>query len=163
MLYTVKQGRHRAWPLRLGLFFNRITVRRSVTFLKGCDYWLEGLDMLDTNKLFGLAFLPEGVHKESARFGWRFDNGQNVILSAYCYVQGQRIIKDLCKVPLYRKITCALYVQKENYVFDVLIDGVPKANEYVPKFHQRRISYPLGVYFGGNKTAPQTMRIELTR
>lgn len=161
MLFTISKGKHRAWPLRLGLFFNRAAIRKTVTFLDGCNYWLEGVDMLDTNKLFGLAFLPEGVHKESARFGWRYDNAQSIVLSAYCYVKGERIIKELCKVPRYKKITCALYVQKENYVFDVLIDGVPHANEYVPKYHTRRLSYPLGIYFGGNKTAPQKMAIEL--
>lgn len=162
MFYTIKKGKHRAWPLRLGLFFKRSAIRRTVMFGEGCAYWLEGLDMLDTNKLFGLAFLPEGVHKESARFGWRYDNAKSIVLSAYCYVNNERIIKELCKVPLYKKITCALYIQKGNYVFDVLIDGKPTANELVPKFHDRAWAYRLGVYFGGNKTAPQQIKIELT-
>lgn len=161
MVYTISRGRHRAWPPRLGLFFRKHVRRKTVTFLDGCNYWLDGPDFQDTNKLFGLAFLPGGVHKESARFGWRYDNGQRIVLSAYCYIKGERFIKDLCKVPMFTKITCALYVQKENYVFDVLMDGVPLANEYVPKFHDSAWSFPLGVYFGGNQTAPRNMAIEL--
>lgn len=163
MLFTIKKGRHRGWPLVLALFFNRSVIRRTVIFGSGCNYWIEGEDMQDTNKLFGLAFLPEGVHKESARFGWRFDNANKIILSAYCYVNGERSIKELCKVPFYKKITCALYVQKDNYVFDVLIDGAPMANEYVPKFHKRKFSYRLGVFFGGNKPAPKTMKIQVSK
>lgn len=163
MVYKIKKGKHRAWPLSLGLFFKATTIRKTVVFGAGCNYWLEGLDMIDTNKLFGLAFIPEGVHKESARFGWRYDNAKSIVLSAYCYVNGERIIKELCKVPRFQKITCALYVQKENYVFDVLIDGAPQASERVPKYHNRKLAYKLGVYFGGNQTAPQTMEIELLR
>jgi hypothetical protein len=163
MLYKIKKGKHRAWPLALGLFFKPTTIRKTVIFGAGCNYWLEGVDMLDTNKLFGLAFIPEGVHKESARFGWRYDNAKSVVLSAYCYVKGERVIKELCKVPRFQKITCALYVQPENYHFVVMIDGTPQASQSVPKFHNRKLAYKLGVYFGGNQLAPQTMEIELLK
>jgi hypothetical protein len=162
MLFTISKGKHRAWPIRLGLFFKPAVIRRTVVF-SDATYWIEGLDMLDTNKLFGLAFLPAGVHKESARFGWRYDNARSIILSAYCYINGERIIKDLCKVPQFYRITCALYIQPENYVFDVLIDGRPMANEYVPKFHKLKWAYPLGVFFGGNQAAPRAIKIELLK
>jgi hypothetical protein len=162
MIYRIKKGRHRAWPFVLGLFFNRQTVRRTVTFGEGCRYWIEGPDMLDTNKLFGLGYFWSH-HTDSARFGWRYDNAQSIVLVAYCYVNGERIIKDLAKVPLFTAITCALYVQKEFYVFDVLINGTPIWNEVVKKYHLKKWSFPLGLYFGGNKPAPQTMQVEIKK
>lgn len=162
MTFRIKKGRHRAWPLRLGVFFDRKTVRRSVTFQQGCSYWLEGPDFLDTNKLFGLGYFWDH-HKESARFGWRYDNGQRIILSAYCYVKGERVIKELCKVPLFKPIICALYVQPQDYKFTVMIDGEPLANEIIPRYHGKKWSFPLGLYFGGNKPAPQTMRVEIKK
>lgn len=162
MKFTIKAGRHRAWPPVAGLFFNRKTIRRMVTFGKGCAYWIEGPDFLDINKLFGVGYFWNH-HQESARFGWRFDNGKNIILFAYCYVRGERVVIELCKVPLFTRVTCALYILKDNYAFDVLIDGVPKANVYVPRYHKKKWGFPLGLYFGGNQPAPQTMEVEVKK
>lgn len=160
MKFQIKKGKHRAWPLTLGFFLNRRTMRRIVTFSSDCAYWLDGEDFQDTNKLFGLGYLWNH-HKESARFGWRYDNAQSIILSAYCYVAGVRVIKDLCKVPFNTRVTCALYVKRDFYVFDVLIDGAPQANEYIMKNHSKKFAYRLGLYFGGNQVAPKTMHVEI--
>ncbi|MGQ0739567.1 MAG: hypothetical protein ACT4OJ_10940, partial [Bacteroidota bacterium] len=100
MNFTFKKGKHRArplywlrwWPLLIG----PRDIRRRVMFLFGSRYDLEGQDQDDHNKLYGVAF--GGVHRHSARFGWRYNNDTGkFILSAYCYIRGQRTMEDLCE------------------------------------------------------------------
>jgi hypothetical protein len=162
MKHIIKKNHHRAWPPWLGFFWGNKILRYRVLFWKGCDYWLDGSDFMDTNKLFGVGYLPRH-HMESARFGWRYDNGGNIILSAYCYVNGERIINELCKVRLYQGVTCELHIAKTFYFFNVVQDEKSIARQFVSKTHNKKFSYRLGVYFGGNQPAPQTMEIEFKK
>lgn len=162
MKFVIKKNHHRAWPPWLGFFINRQIFRYTVLFWKGCDYWLDGPDFLDTNKLFGVGYLP-GHHKESARFGWRYDNAGNIILSAYCYVNGQRIIKELCKVKLFRPVTCEIHIDRNQYFFNVIEDDKTTGSAFIEKTHNKKFSYRLGLYFGGNQRAPQNMEVDFKK
>lgn len=166
MKYTIKKGAHRAWPWSLGLWFNKQVLRRAVYFDNSCKYHLEGEDMDDTNKLFGIGYFPNH-HKDSARFGWRYNpDTEKIRVSAYCFVNGKRIILDLCEVAVFRWYHFTLTVLDSRYQFEIR-DGFNDwhviGDDIVIKTHNKNWSYRLGLFFGGNKPAPQKMHIEIKK
>jgi hypothetical protein len=162
-VFTIHKDEHRALPLYwlkwwpLFLYPTRIT--RQVQFRFDSKYDLQGYDQ--HNKLFGLAF--GSVHKHSARFGWRYDNKRSVfVLSAYCYVDGERIVQDLCDTVANHKYQCELWISLDHYWFKVINEkGQEIANEKIEKAHRRRFAWLLGLFFGGAFAAPETIKIEL--
>jgi hypothetical protein len=159
MIFHINKGRHRARPLRFGIWRNRKVFGWKVVFANNCRYELPGNDQLDTNKLVGVGYLFH--HKDSARFGWRYlpDKGKMELL-AYCYDKGRRIIESvaLCDVgQLYR---LKLSITANEYVFTV-IDSPGKilGQTILAKRHNKKFQYRLGLFFGGNRTAPQQMTI----
>ena len=165
MKYTIKKGNHRAWPLRFGLWFGKTIIRRSVTFYPSCKYDLKTDDQHDTHKLFGIGYFPHH-QKNSARFGWRYNNLTNkIIISAYCYVDGERVIKDIVGLNINERYIFTLEVNPHFYEFGVKpIDIMHSVIvEFVDKKINHWISYPLSVFFGGNRTAPNDMMIEINK
>ena len=165
MKRTIKKNKHHASPFTVGIWFGKKEIRRDITFFPSCKYNINDEDQEDTNKLFGIGYLPHH-HIDSARFGWRYDVLQNkFIISAYCYVDEQRIIKELCTVDVMQ--TCTFIIKKEvdGYTFKVqpkhLLYQVKSV--FIPLYHTKYISYPLGFYFGGDKTAPHDMMIEIKK
>jgi hypothetical protein len=165
MTWTIHKGKHKPswWWLRWPLWFNKRTIKRKVTFSFSSKYDI-GQDQEDHNKLFGIGYLWS-PHKDSARFGWRYDNKKNkFIISAYCYVNGQRIMENLCEVVANHPYTMTMYVQQDYYRFMVEKESGDMLAVYsVPFWHNKKISYPLGLYFGGNKKAPNQMTIEIKK
>lgn len=160
MTFKIKKGRHRAWPLHLGLWFNKTTIEYDVFFHIDCKYHINGEDSEDQNKLFGIGYFP-GHHSDSARFGWRYNPITNkIIISAYCYVKGNRIYTDLREVPLMRWTHMKLVSEFGKYIF--YVNGELSIN-YIEHLHKKKWSFPLGVFFGGNRPAPHTMQIELRK
>src|SRR5687767_3142409 len=118
MIFRIVKGTHRSHPLRAGIWLNKTIIRRRVTFHQSCKYNLDSFDQQDINKVFGIAFTDfwrliwigiswpvfillnyKRQHVDSARFGWRYDIEANkFIISSYCYVDGQRITSDICKL-----------------------------------------------------------------
>lgn len=133
-----------------------------VTFGYGCNYTLPGEDQLDTNKLFGIGYFFNH-HKESARFGWYYYEGK-IHINAYLYINGKRIIDELCILPIGHKGDLSLIIENSFYTFKVNIhgNGIVLAEKSYPFTHKKKWSYYLGIYFGGNRPAPQTMNIEIT-
>jgi hypothetical protein len=165
--FRIKKGRHRARPLYWlrwwPLLWNPYQVARRVTFSFSCKYTLEGDDQYDTNKLFGIAY--GGVHRESARFGWRYDPDRyKFVLSAYCYVKGQRTITDLCEVVANHAYDCWIIPAGGRYIFEVCrTDGLQLALKDFPYSHKRKIAFLLGLFFGGNQPSPHDMTIQLKK
>lgn len=160
--YTIPKGKHRAWPFRFGLFLSKKKIRYRVAFDHSCKYILPGNDQQDINKLFGIGYFPSH-HKESARFGWRWNAEKNKIeVFAYCYVNGQRITGRFTDIPLHQSFVFELSVLKEVYVFTVYKESFETICQVQYK-HKRKWSFPLGVYFGGNQTAPHKITIELKK
>jgi hypothetical protein len=126
-------------------------------FHADCAYYLPGIDQMDTNKIFGIGYLWSH-HADSARFGWRY-NGETekIVLSAYAYVGGERVIIDLGEVPFGKYVRLTIKVDYGKYVF--YVDGFEA--RYIEFHHKKKCGYPLGVYFGGNRLAPSTMHIDI--
>lgn len=158
----IPKGFHRALPPKIGLHIGKKHYDKLVKFDQSCAYNLKDADQYDTNKLFGVGFFFH--HTYSARFGWRYDlQSGKIVISAYCYVKGERVEIDLCVVRLEKWVRCYLYVGKDHYFFSVVDNATQTtiATRSVNKGHRRQFSYPLGCYFGGNKTAPHTMKIQM--
>jgi hypothetical protein len=164
MIFRIPQGKHRAKPFRFWIWWGRTVFKREVTVYDNCRYEFDTADQLDINKLFGVGYLPHH-HKNSARFGWRYWPGKDQIeLLAYCYVDGQRVVKHIgyCSIGIAYRIE--LYISKYQYLF-ILDDftGKPVGLAEVPHDNKRRFKYRLGCYFGGNRTAPVDMTIQIKK
>lgn len=160
-VYIIKKGKHRAWPPLLGLWFNKTMIRKKVVFDFSAKYD-NGSD--DTNKLFGVGYFWHH-HKDSARFGWRCD-GNRFIISAYCYVNGARVIKELCSLVANRTYVMELKVLSDKYHFkvsDAEQPAITYSEDNITRYHQKKWSYPLGLYFGGDMKAPHDIIVKIKK
>jgi hypothetical protein len=168
MKFSIHTGKHRAWPWYwlawFPLLLGRKMLRRRVTFFHDTKYRLAKVeDQADHNKLFGLSFLRP--HRNSARFGWRYDPGiDKFILSAYCYVNGERIVEDLCECYAWHFYDCELMVTEPDYLFTVRNEkGTVMAAAAISTGHRKNLALLLGPYFGGNNKAPETLTFSLKK
>jgi hypothetical protein len=160
---TILKGFHRPLLPKLGLSFNQKHFNRLVQFTDSCRYELAGADIWDTNKLYGVGYLPHH-HKDSARFGWLYFEGK-IYLNAYCHVNGQRHIQEICAVEIGKRYRLHLYVSKTTYFFWVVDHATQNTigEVNIKRGRRGRIGYLLGLYFGGNKKAPHNITVNLKR
>lgn len=168
MIFTHHKGKHRARPLYWWcwwpLLFNPVTIARRVTFDFTARYDHPGTyDDEDVNKLFGVAFLRP--HRNSARFGWRYDPAaKKIILYAYCYANGKREIGDLCTVVANHFYDCVIKIHRAGYDFIVYNEnGEEIAFEYYERANANKLGWLLGPYFGGNRPAPHEITIKMRK
>lgn len=165
MIFTILKGCHRARPLRLWCWWNRRLFNWQVQFTESCRYNLQSEDQYDTNKLCGIGYLP-GHHRHSARFGWRYWNEKCWIeLSAYCYVDGRRIIQHIGFLEIGKQYRITLQVTRRSYVFGAEELGKCKmlGNVVIDHNHNKKFAYRLGPFFGGNRRAPADIIIQLNK
>lgn len=132
-------------------------IERNYFFTKSCLYDLHNVDELDTNKLFGFSIGYH--HNTSFRFGWRPILEENKIeLIAYEYQNKIRSIKPICKVNVDQRINFKLgYNPITNEIIYCANDSI-----IINKINLKKkfgLGYKLGLYFGGNETAPQDIYI----
>ena len=164
--YTIRQGCHRALPFVFGLCINKRIMARRVKFDLSCAYNLGNENQADINKLFGVGYLWNH-HKDSARFGWNYNTETKKInIFAYCYVDRQRVYDKICEIELGKYYDLSLYLDKQDYTFYVKGDGdrlnIGEKVIHSP-FCEKVFGFLLGVYFGGNETAPHPMNLELIK
>lgn len=165
-LFTIKKGRHRATPLRFGIYWNKEDISRQVMFDHSAKYDI-GPDQTDINKLFGIGFFP-GHHKNSARFGWVYNpDKKKVELHGYWYDKGQRKIEYLCDVNFYTSyiLTIDITYNYPRIRFTVVQKDAnyEKVSKIVEVSRLPRLSYYLGLYFGGNRTAPHDINVTIKK
>lgn len=161
-LFTIKEGKHRATPIRLGLYLNKSRIAYKVVFDKTAKYEIVGEDQFDISKLFGIGYFPNH-HKESARFGWRYNGDINRIeIFAYCYINGERITSLITTLFLDRIYPLILEITEDSYRFTVIRDSVHYTTQ-VSRGSKKRLGYKLSPYFGGNQPAQKTIKIEMKK
>lgn len=147
----------------LNLKKKTIVYSRRVNFTNSCVYKLsENYDQV--NKLFGFS---EGYHHwNSARFGWRCTDGENIELLAYCYVNGKRVIQPLLKCKPGTWVFCNIQNKDSEYVFKTFNEKGKLATARIEKEAKKSIYglfklfiYNLYPYFGGKIPAPRNMNI----
>lgn len=165
MTFRIPRGKHRARPIRIGFWWRRKSFTWTVKFTESCRYDLQNEDQGDTNKLIGIGYLW-GHHKDSARFGWHYDTKtEQVEILSYCYVNGRRVVQHVCHCmigqgyDLHLKVLSTCYYFSVHYNGDAMSIGLAS----VDYWHRKKFMYRLGCYFGGNKSAPRDISIELKK
>jgi hypothetical protein len=163
MIYSISRGKHTSRPFRFGLYVNKRDITYDVTFFDSCKYNLNSDDQYDTNKLFGIGYFPHH-HSNSARYGWRYNPLTDLIeLMAYCYDNGIRTITKICDCKVNEPYRLSIQIEAGRYVFIVGRGSMFIAQFPVPKSKNFKFGYKLGVYFGGNMTAPNDMAVMLNK
>jgi len=138
-----------------------------VYFFQNCTYKLtENYDQV--NKLYGFS---EGFHHwNSARIGWRCTDGENIELLAYCYINGERVIKPMITCKPDSWIFCNIQNKTNKYVFKALSPNNQSITVSVDKDKSfsyyslfKLFIYRLFPYFGGKISAPHDMNIYMIR
>lgn len=138
-----------------------------VYFMPNCKYQLlENYDQV--NKLFGFS---EGFHHwNSARIGWRCVDGENIELLAYCYINGQRIIKPMITCKPGTWVFCNIQSKPSKYVLKALSPNnqsitisVDKGKKWSIYTFFKLFIYKLFPYFGGKIAAPHDMEIRMIK
>jgi hypothetical protein len=164
VIFRIPAGKHYSRPFRFGIWWGKKQFIYKVKFTESCRYDLGDDDQLDTNKLFGVGYLPHH-HTDSARYGWRYNKESGQIeLLLYCYVNKLRSIILLASCEIGKEYILFLTVNKDNYNFKVIDENGQRIGGYALAFyHHKKFQYGLWPYFGGNKVAPHEMKIEIQK
>lgn len=137
-------------------------VKYKVSFDNSCAYNI-GDDQSDVNKLFGISY---GFHhNQSDRIGWRYipteNKRENIEIVLYCYENKKRITLPICKVSIGDVFNIELKTEVRNGYRRICVKILNKNMTLIKNHTNQKHSwgYTLGAYFGGNKTAPHTMKI----
>lgn len=156
----------------------------KVRFRDSCKYTLPSEDQLDINKLFGIGYFSWKVfymkkfgfiklpwvrpfhHVNSVRFGWRYNpsNEKSIEILAYWYDDGVRMSHSMGFVNIGVEYLYSLSSNENGGHHMSVSAGVGQVYfhlmEYMVSLDQSLdIGYSLGLYFGGNQTAPHNMEI----
>jgi len=182
MIFTIPAGKHRARPIRFGLWWRRTHFSWVVRFDESCKYYLGKVDQLDVNKLVGIGYLSrprvivtryfnrfwfwglKPMHwTDGARFGWRYSAEKDKIeIMAYCYIDGEQIIDHLADAFIGESYMLKIEVVKTGYWLTVKGPGYTAEKIYRHN-HNKRLQYRLGLYFGGNQKAPHQMTVKIEK
>lgn len=185
MIFRIPRGRHRARPFRFGFWWRKNSFAWVVKFTESCRYDLGNTDQYDTNKLIGIGYpsWPRFVKTKlfnkfwfwklqpmhwthSARFGWRYSTDRKQMeLSAYCYVNGRRIIQSICFCDIGKEYVLQLKILSNSYYLAAHQRGRASSigSTFVDHYHHKHFKYRLGTFFGGQGRATHDMTIELKR
>lgn len=166
--YKIKAGSHGAWPFPFGLWWNKRKIKYGFVFNDSIRYQLPPEEQLDWNKLFGIGYADGGHHTDSARVVFRYVPGTDLVdIGAYCYINGRQQYATIVQAEVGKWYTGEIEILPGTYKFTIQpFFGVPgnaiaQAPHvmYIPYYHTKKLSYPLGVYFGGTLPAPQDIKI----
>lgn len=166
-IFNIKKGKHYPKGLHFGVTFKK-HIEFICSFDKSCLYDLEDNDNYDVNKLYGFS-TTWFHHVQSARLGWRCLDGKHIQIVTYSYNDGVRSLDDidvLGEVLPDEEFKCRISDEENSYMYTFVIldrpDTLRIARDKKEKdwfiFH-----YLLYPYFGGNRTAPHNMKINLRR
>lgn len=155
--FTIKKGKHYA-----GFNFaahSANAVNFKFHFDESAIYQTQDpLNQADINKLYGFSDCMTHHHKNSARVGWRWLNGQIEIM-AYTYANGERSSQYITSVTPNEVADAMISIAgNSQYLFEV--KGV---QVYMPRGCNKEsaVNYVLFPYFGGDETAPHNITIEV--
>lgn len=151
----IQKGTHAPFRLPCLLINPRLLAYR-VAFTESCRYDI-GRDQGDINKLFGIGYFPHH-HDNSVRIGWNYDIVSGKInLFAYWYAQGVRGWHYLRSVDIGEVNYFSIQAGEQDHIIDV------SGRKYCVDVPGRSVGYLLRPYFGGNKTSPHTMIIDMQK
>lgn len=150
-----------AWNAHANEMIDSHTMKMRVMFWDNCLYRLEPPHDKDINKLFGVGF---GNHmKYSARFGWN-SSGEQIDIYAYVRHKGKANWRHLTSCSPNESVTLSLTIYYGKYAFSAIKPSGENAVITMPRtahWLYRWMPYRLYPYFGGEKTAPHSMTLQL--
>jgi hypothetical protein len=154
--YLIKEGKHSASGVNIGGFWRK-NMEFSAKFTESAIYDIGPVEQSDINKLKGFSDCTSAHHKNSARFGWRWYQGELQIL-AYTYADRVRSYKLITSIDTYKMYKYSIFVEGDRYRFVVNSQTV-----YMPRgcSSKRAKGYKLYPYFGGNIVAPHDVTIDI--
>ena len=153
-MYTILKNCHYSIPPRLGFSFKE-NFKWLVQWNNSCKYDLQSVDQWDINKLCGLRLNLFSNHIDSFRFGWLYNTKTSLIdIYAYYYINSQRAYTKITSVTT--TSICGLELKFLSSSVEFIVNGI----SYSVNFSSRgKIKYHSGLYFGGNRPAPHTIKI----
>ena len=148
-----------------GKSMQQFTMSYVVSFDKTCVYDI-GEDQSDINKLFGISY--DFHHKQSDRIGWRYvgeENGHHLIeLLLYSYYDGGEVKKlPITTIRIGDTVIVTLQLN-EMWGYRYIDAMVGSAKVTTSLLHTpKKWGYTLGLYFGGNRRAPHTMKVNICK
>lgn len=174
---TIKKGCHR--PFRFPVFyrgfgslFNDACIEYNIKFDEDCRYTLTPhSDQADWNKLFGFCYGLLGIHKNSVRYGYSYDDVSGLIqICAIVYSTNSQ-----GKVSVRRQFLFNVRIGEEhkysinskwtgsNVEVELMFDDyiVFKTHLFLETYtcDMPLMRFGCGLYFGGNQRAPQKITI----
>lgn len=136
------------------------TFKRKYTFNDDCRYFIEGEDQMDWSKLYGTFFGLLGIHRDSIRFGWRYNPKTEKIEIARIIYEGKKHTMEYLK-------SVNTNEQHEYSIVYCIKDGKLSVEFHIDEDKwdvtiskpKCRMHYGSGFYFGGNQVAPQDVSI----
>lgn len=156
MLFKILKDKHFSepkWWFKM-VWFNR-EIKGFINFDKSCIYEIEDNDKYDINKLVGLSD-DLHHHKNSIRLGWNCLNNELYVYS-YIYINKKRYDELICKVKPNKDYSFRMKITENDYL--ISFNSIEKSYKRESKW--KWINLILKPYFGGNKTAPHDMRINI--
>lgn len=146
---------------RLYLFKKFFKETYQIKFTDSCVYDIDQ-DQTDINKLFGFSY---GFHhNQSDRIGWRYNPIYNKIeILLYSYECKKRYSFLLGSFNINENITISLSSKIEKTYRFITIELNNKRISYCLKHNKNFWGYTLGSYFGGNRTAPHNILIDIVK
>lgn len=138
-------------------------IRKCFRFTDSCRYYLDYGDQMDWNKLTGFCIGLLGIHKNSFRFVWRYNPNVDMIeIGAYWYICGKRGYKILNRVGFNEDYIFDIEIKEGCVAFKIIEDGYIRISYHEePMWDIRNDNkYMCGIYFGGNRVAPNRIVIE---
>lgn len=157
--FEIKKGRHTLpFYRRFKPTFSN-TIEFECYFDSSCLYEIMDHDKTDINKLHGFSNSLNPL-KQSARIGWRCVDHENIQIFSYVHNEGKPLVETVLGHVKPNEVFKAKIVDTgDQYSFTTIID---ENINYVlvDKPKTKNLFYlTLFFYFGGNKVAPQVMKV----
>jgi len=155
-VYKIKEGQHRSSVCIKTLAHH--TLMFEAIFDGSAVYTTsDPVNQHDINKLYGFSECNQRHHKNSARFGWRWLNG-NLEIHAYVYNDGERSSQFITNVSLNKSYKYSIEMYDDYYVFRVDNESIKMTRT---NNCDTGLFYMLFPYFGGDEKAPHEIKIQI--
>jgi|ERR1035437_1302435 hypothetical protein len=160
MIFKIKKGRHFSNQLihKLVSSFHNSDRLSYYCIFTDTLYTDTTVDRFDVNKLFGFSI---GMHHvNSYRFGWNVLDDK-IHIYAYSYINSQCVIDEICIIEKDKEYKFIIKINNGKAFFSVIDEEycIKQVIQSAPL--NKFIGYHLWPYFGGNKTPPKDIFIEL--
>lgn len=157
--YTIEQGKHYADGVRFPPFSGTVLSFTAIFDSSAIYNFTDPNTKYDQNTLYGFADNGQRHENYSARFGWRWFDGQ-LQIAAYTINNSVPTYLQIGSVPLGVASSYSIVVNGDHYDFTLngVTTSLPRASTTA-----NAGKYNLVPYFGGDATAPQKVTIKVKR